>query len=136
MTCYFSHSTGIYTYRKGKTQTTEREENKMTKQEVNEIITSKAAEYGFEIEENSMGWNNKRTGQDYINIQIFQNSNLEKTDWENHKACINIEASASVSRMGGNPTPEELLKAADEIARGAKFTAKLQNMKLSYERTF
>ena len=27
-------------------------------------------------------------------------------------------------------------KAADEIARGAKFTADIQNMKLSYERTF
>ena len=108
----------------------------MTKQEVNEIITSKAAEYGFEIEENSMGWNNKRTGQDYINIQIFQNSNLEKTDWEKRIGCIEIEASASVSRMGESPTPEELLKAADEIARGAKFTAELQKMKLSYERTF
>ena len=103
----------------------------MTKQEVNEIITSKAAEYGFELEENSMGWSNKRTGQDYINIQIFQNSNLEKTDWEKRIGCIDIEASASVSRMGGSPTPEELLKAADEIARGAKFTADIQNMKLS-----
>ena len=29
----------------------------MTKQEENEIITSKAAEYGFELEENSLGWN-------------------------------------------------------------------------------
>ena len=108
----------------------------MTKQEVNEIISSKAAEYGFEIEENSMGWNNKRTGQAYINIQIFQNSNIEKTDWEKRIGCIEIEASASVSRMGGSPTPEELLKAADEIARGAKFTAELQSMGLSYERTF
>ena len=108
----------------------------MTKQEVNEIITSKAAEYGFEIEENSMGWNNKRTGQDYINIQIFQNSNLEKTDWEKRIGYIDIETCASVSRMGGNPTPEELLQAADEIARGAKFTAELQSMGLSYERTF
>ena len=108
----------------------------MTKKEIAEIIESKAAEYGFELEENSLGWNNKHAEQGYINIQIFQNSNLEKTDWENHKACIDIEASASVSRMGGSPTSEELLKAADEIARGAKFTAKLQNMKLSYERTF
>ena len=108
----------------------------MTKQEVNEIISSKAAEYGFEIEENSLGWNNKRMGEDYINIQIFQNSNLEKTDWEKRIGYIDIEASASVSRMGGSPTPEELLKAADEIARGAKFTAELQSMKLSYERTF
>ena len=108
----------------------------MTKQEVNEIISSKAAEYGFEIEENSLGWNNKRMGQDYISIQIFQNNNLEKTDWEKRIGHIDIEACASVSRMGGNPTPEELLKAADEIARGAKFTAELQSMGLSYERTF
>ena len=108
----------------------------MTKQEVKEIIESKAAGYGFEIEENTLGWSNKRTGQDYINIQIFQNSNIEKTDWENHRACIDIEACVSVSRMGGSPTPEELLQAADEIARGAKFTAELQSMKLSYERTF
>ena len=108
----------------------------MTKKEIAEIIESKAAEYGFEIEENSLGWNNKRTGEDYISIQIFQNNNLDKTDWENRKACIDIEACASVSRMGGSPTPEELLKAADEIARGAKFTAELQSMGLSYERTF
>ena len=108
----------------------------MTKQEVNEIISSKAAEYGFEIEENSLGWNNKRRGEDYISIQIFQNSNLDKTDWEKRIGCIDIEASASVSRMGGSPTTEELLKAADEIARGAKFTAELQSMGLSYERTF
>ena len=108
----------------------------MTKQEIAEIIESKGKEYGFEIEENLLGWNNKRTGQDYINIQIFQNSSFEKTDWEKRKACIDIEASASVSRMGGNPAPEELLKAAVEIARGAKFTAELQRMKLSYERTF
>ncbi|MBR4696070.1 MAG: hypothetical protein IKO94_08315 [Selenomonadaceae bacterium] len=108
----------------------------MTKQEVNEIISSKAAEYGFEIEENSLGWNNKRTGQDYISIRIFQNNNIDKTDWENRIGCIDIEACASISRMGGSPTPEELLKAADEIARGAKFTAELQSMGLSYERTF
>ena len=108
----------------------------MTKKEIAEIIESKAAEYGFEMEENSLGWNNKRTGQDYISIQIFQNNNLDKTDWENRQACIDIEACASVSRMGGNPTTEELLKADDEIARGAKFTAELQSMGLSYERKF
>ncbi len=108
----------------------------MNKQEIIKIIESSAAEYGFEIEENSMGWSNKHTGQEYINIQISQNSNPEKTDWENRKACIEIEAIASVGRMGGSPTPEELMKAADEIERGAKFTAELQSMKLSYERTF
>ena len=43
---------------KGNVQT--REETKMTKQEITEIIESKAARYGFEIEENSLGWNNSR----------------------------------------------------------------------------
>ena len=88
------------------------------------------------MEENSIGWSNKRTGQDYINIQIFQNSNLDKTDWEKRIGCIEIEACASVSRMGGSPSTEELLKAADEIARGAKFTAEIQSIGLSYTRTF
>ena len=108
----------------------------MTKKKIAEIIESKAADYGFEMEENSMGWNNKRTGEDYITIQIFQNNNIEKTDWKNRIGCIDIEVRTSVSRMGGNPSPEELLKAADEIARGAKFTADIQSMGLSYERTF
>ena len=108
----------------------------MTKKEIAEIIESKAVEYGFEMEENSMGWNNKRTGQDYITIQIFRNNNIEKTDWEKRIGCIDIEVCASVSRIEGNPIPKELLKAADEIARGAKFTAELQSMGLSYTRTF
>ncbi len=134
--CYFSDSTGICDYRKGKHSDKETEEKEMTKKEIAEIINSKAAEYGFELEENSMGWSNKRTGQDYINIQIFQSRNLGKTDWEKRIGCIDIEACASVSRMGGSPTTEELLKAADEIARGAKFTAELQSMGLSYEKRF
>ena len=38
--------------------------------------------------------------------------------------------------MGGNPTPEELLTAADEIARGARFTAEINGMELSCIETF
>ena len=46
--------------------------------------------------------------------------------------CIDSEACASVSRMGGSPTPEELLAAADEIARGARLMAELQAMSLTF----
>ena len=105
----------------------------MTKQEIAKIIADKAAEYGFEIEENSVGWNNKRNDQSYINIEICPNINYDKTDWENHKIFTDIEVSASVRRMGGNPTPEELLRAAKEIERAARLTAELQLMNLSYE---
>jgi len=108
----------------------------MTRNEIAEIIRSKASEYGFEIEENSLGWSNKRTSDEYISIQIMQNNNFDKTDWKSHKAHIDIEASASICRMGGDSTTEELLKAADEIARGAKFVAEIQSMNLSYIREF
>ncbi|EJU26253.1 hypothetical protein HMPREF1153_1481, partial [Selenomonas sp. CM52] len=56
--CYFSDSTGIYTCRKGKLKKQETEEKKMTKKEIAEIIESKAAEYGFTMQENTMGWAN------------------------------------------------------------------------------
>ena len=108
----------------------------MTKNEITAIITSKAAEYGFEMEENSIGWNKKNNDQSYITIQIFQDHNIEKTDWENRKGHVDIVATASVSRMGGNQTPEGLLKIADEITRGARFVEEIQSMNLSYIHEF
>ncbi len=38
--------------------------------------------------------------------------------------------------MVGRNTPEELKEAAEEIAKGAKFVAEINNMNLSYTRTF
>ena len=108
----------------------------MTKKEIAEIIESKAAEYGFEIERYPVGWATRQTRESYIRIDINENEDEEKSDWDAHKICFDLKAEGSVCKMGGRNTPEELLKAADEIARGAKFTAELQSMKLSYERTF
>ncbi len=73
----------------------------MTKKEIAEIIESKAAAYGFAMQENTMGWANESDRDTCIRIEI-----RKETDYE-------------------------LLKAADEIARGAKFTADINSMELS-----
>ena len=38
--------------------------------------------------------------------------------------------------MGGNPTPEDLLKASEIIRRGAELVQELEGMKLSYTEEF
>ena len=108
----------------------------MTKKEIAEIIESKAAEYGFTMQENTMGWVNESDRDTCIRIEIRKETDCEKTDWEARKVCQSIKANASICQMGGNPAPEELLKAADEIARGAKFTAEINGMELSCIETF
>ena len=105
----------------------------MTKEEIKNIIEEKGAEYGFEIEKTQMTWGVKGKA---ATIQIFIETDYENTDWENKTATIKITASAFISAMGGNPEPEELLKAADEIARAAKFARAINEMELAYEKTF
>ena len=105
----------------------------MTKSEVKNIIETKAAEYGFTMKKTLTGWQSY-TG--ITTIEITTDTNYDNTDWEAHKVEIEINAAACISQMGGHPTPEELLKAADEIARAAKFTDEIICMNLTYTETF
>ena len=108
----------------------------MTKKEITEIIESKAAEYGFTMQENTVGWANESDRDTCIRIEIRKETDYEKMDWEARKVCQSIKANASICQMGENPTPEELLKTAEEIAKGAKFATEINRMGLFYERTF
>ena len=103
----------------------------MNKQEIAKIIESKAAEYGLKLQENTMGWANESNHDSYIRIEVRKERDYDKTDWEARKVFWDIKADAGICQMGGDPTPEELLKAADEIARGARFTAAINSMELS-----
>ena len=104
--------------------------------QIAEIIESKAAEYGFTMQENTMGWANESDRDTCIRIEIRKETDYEKTDWEARKVFRDIKTNSSISQTGGPPRPEELLKAADEIARGAKFTAEINGMELSCIETF
>ena len=108
----------------------------MTKKETPEIIESKAAAYGFEIQRYSMGWATCQTSKSYIRIDIKEMENEGKSDWDAHKIWLDLKAEGSICKMGRRNTPEELLKTAEEIAKGAKFAAEINSMGRSYERTF
>ena len=108
----------------------------MTKQEIAEIIESKAAKYGFQMRKVSLGWMTPQGDNTFARVEIFAKDNSEKTCWEERRVWVDIKAEGSICRMGGNTTPEQLLKAADEITRAARMVEEIQNMNLSYIETF
>ena len=105
----------------------------MKKEEVVEIIVGKAAEYGFKVEDGGML---PKIKSDNLNISVMAGCDYDKSDMAAGKVWMNVTIQASVSSAGGDPTPNELLVVADEIARGARMVAELQNMNLSYVHEF
>lgn len=101
----------------------------MKKAEVVEIIISKATEYGFKVEDGGML---PQIKADNLNISVMANCDYDKSDMAARKVWMNVAIQASVSSAGGNPTPDELLAVADEITRGARLVAELQNMNLAF----
>jgi hypothetical protein len=101
----------------------------MKKEIVAEIISDKASLYGFEVEAGGML---PRIKSDNINISLVAEMDYDKSDMKAGKAWMKVIAAASISKMGGNPTPDELLTAANEIARGAHLVEEIQNMNLSF----
>ena len=73
----------------------------MTKKEIAEIIESKAAAYGFAMQENTMGWANESDRDTCIRIEIRKETDYEKTDWEAREVFRDIKANASICQMGG-----------------------------------
>ena len=107
----------------------------MTKAEVNGIIRAAAARHGFTATEETgfQGFSEIRSEE--LNFTYLPQT-TEDTDWAAHRVCQRLTVTASVRKMGGNPTVEELLKTADEIRRGAELTAELQGMELAWVETF
>ena len=102
----------------------------MEKAQIQERIENAAAQHGFSV---------KYAGRDWLPDIVSENMNFillgqtdPTSDWKSGRVRVNIMASASVSRMGGDPTPDELLQTADEIRRGAELLRELQNAGLSY----
>ena len=52
------------------------------------------------------------------------------------QAEVQIHIRASLASMGGNPAPEDLIRAAEIIREGALLVQELEAMNLSYTETF
>ena len=67
----------------------------------------------------------------YLNFLIQENL-PEGIDWSKREVTMNLHFRASLASMGGEPTPEDLLKAAEIIKAGALLVQELDAMNLSY----
>ena len=68
----------------------------------------------------------------YVNISLLDVPDFPMCDFASGRFEGRIEVTASVSRMGGNPTPEELLNAAEQIREAALLVRELQSADLGY----
>lgn len=109
----------------------------MTKNEIKAIISETAARYGFSTAENSWSrWPDIReAGTHYLNFMITENY-AEDTDWTKREVTVEIHFRASLASMGGDPTPQDLLGAAETIRQGALLVQELEAMNLSHIETY
>lgn len=107
-----------------------------TREEVNAIIKETAEDAGFKV--------NTESRFNPWGVATIDAENLNCTTHVDTKYCPNRENiddsyfigkvtfSASISRMGGNPTPEDLINIADEITEMARLVARLNVMELEF----
>ena len=109
----------------------------MTKNDIIRILKETAAKYGFTAEEsNWYRWPNiKEPDTHYLNFTITDEY-AEDTDWSKREVTMNLHFRASLASMGGNPNPEDLIRAAEIIREGALLVQELEAMNLSYTETF
>ena len=109
----------------------------MTKNDIISTIKETAAKHGFTAEESS--WYRWPTiteqGTHYLNFTITDEY-AEDTDWSKREAEVQIHIRASLASMGGNPAPEDLIRAAEIIREGALLVQELEAKNLSYTETF
>ena len=104
----------------------------MTREQVNEAVKAAARAHGFETTEESRYMGFSEIISEDLNFRFTTND----MGWAARSVDMRLDVAASVRRMGGNPTAEELLRTADEIRRGAELLAELQAMDLTWVETF
>ena len=107
----------------------------MTKNEVIQTIKDEIRMNGFqpEMDERFSQMPFLKGESDlYIAVRIRERLDFANCDFEKKIAAYTVDVEASVRKMGGNPTPEELLDAANQIRRGAELARNLQGMNLAY----
>ena len=106
----------------------------MTKKDALNRLFEEAKKRGFKA---GYGWQSNPyisidSDTKFADFQIFERFDEENSDWENHIEAGYFEVKASICRMGGDTTPEELLEAAEQIRLTAEFAKECESMNLSF----
>ena len=109
----------------------------MTKNEIKDIITEAACRYGFIAEESAYAnlvYIHEPDTQ-YLNFTITENW-AKDTDWSKKEVTMLVHIHASLASMGGNPMPDDLIRASEIIRKGAEMVKELEAVGLSYTETY
>lgn len=101
----------------------------MNKEKAVEILMTMLKNAGFDAEMSRMSELPvlRHTDKDYANITLYPECDLENSAYL-------VKANASVRQMGGSPSVEELLDAAEQIKSAAMFMKTVNQMELKYRR--
>ena len=99
-----------------------------TKEELSRDIRRAAEVHGFKIGDQELYFGFPQILSEEVNFTYKTNLSNE-SDWTTGKMVTELRVIASVRKMGGEPTPEELMKTAAEIKRAAELTCGMQNLK-------
>lgn len=105
-----------------------------TKEKLSNDIARAAEVYGFQIGDPKLYFGFPQILSEEVNFTYETNVLDNETDWQARRIVTELRVIASVRKMGGAPTPEELMKTAAEIKKAAELTSSMQ--KLKYEEQF
>ena len=72
----------------------------------------------------------------YINIYISAEWDFDDEDLKNKMVKTRVTANAHISKMNSNSSPDELLRAADEISRAARLVEFINSLNIVYIKHF
>ena len=106
----------------------------MKKEQVISIIKEAVERHGFVT--NKYQWTSTIEIEEpgdthFLNFMVMENIAPE-IDWSRQEVTMELHFRASLASMGGNPTPEELIKASEIIRAGAELVRELESMGLKY----
>lgn len=110
----------------------------MEKKAAIQIIKNAAKRHGFEFIQRGEDVQ-IRDGDNWFKSWVnFTVCDSEEIKWnlKEHTIKAKFAVTAAISRMGGNPSVEELLEAADSIKRAAELVAELEQTDLEYTLNF
>ena len=111
----------------------------MTKNEVRAIVAAAAKDYGFTVRDNNFalcGWDIVDNIEDGHLVNFTVMERYDEFDTEHRQATVNLDIRASIARMGGNPSGNDLIGAGQIIARAGELVNALARMNLSYVQTW
>lgn len=107
-----------------------KEDKAMTRDQRMDWLQRRATARGFRAGQNlGRVWVDGGDDSYYANITVCESID----SWAEGKRTGHFEISASVRRMGGTPTVEELKRAAYEIREAAEFMEEMNREDLSFE---